>query len=199
MFDRLVVSILVDEVVGGFFISVPPGHVAAVYDRGRGVLDKVWGPGLHLKIPFWQVAKLFNAQTLEYNIRDGINVDKNPEAFGDEPINAVTQDNRLTKVEGTILLKINKGMLPELWENVGGRVVSKIVRRGSARRDAKEGSVGDQPLFLKPFRDRLQPVTGPHLENRVLAKGAGLLHLGATPRNHAAHHRHRDDQQRKRI
>jgi hypothetical protein len=64
--DRLVVSFMVDEVVGGFFISVPPGHVACVYDRGRGVLPRVWGPGLHLKIPFWQVAKLFNAQVLEH-------------------------------------------------------------------------------------------------------------------------------------
>lgn len=134
MFDRLVVSILVDEVVGGFFISVPPGHVAAIYDRGRGVLNTVKKPGLHLKIPFWQVAKLFNAQTLEYNIREGISVDQNPEVFGDEPINAVTQDNRLIKVEGTILLRINKEMLPELWENVGDRFVSKIVRPVSRSR-----------------------------------------------------------------
>lgn len=134
MFDRLVVSILVDEVVGGFFISVPPGHVAAVYDRGRGVLNTVKGPGLHLKIPFWQVAKLFNAQTLEYNIREGVKVDKNPETFGDEPINAVTRDNKLVRVEGTLLLKINKKMIPELWENVGDRFVSKIVRPVSRSR-----------------------------------------------------------------
>ncbi|KKT64871.1 MAG: hypothetical protein UW58_C0035G0010 [Candidatus Collierbacteria bacterium GW2011_GWC2_44_30] len=40
-FDKLVVSFLVDEVVGGFFISVPPGHVACVYDRGAGVLKRV--------------------------------------------------------------------------------------------------------------------------------------------------------------
>ena len=35
--DKLLVSFLVDEVVGGFFISVPPGHLACIYDRGRGV------------------------------------------------------------------------------------------------------------------------------------------------------------------
>ncbi|OQX51297.1 hypothetical protein B5M47_01135 [candidate division CPR3 bacterium 4484_211] len=133
MFDKLVVSILVDEVVGGFFISVPPGHVACVYDRGRGILPKVWGPGLHLKIPFWQIAKLFNAQTLEYNISHTIDL-SNPEVFGDEPINAVTRDNKLVVVEGTILFKINKNMLPELWENVGDRFVSKIVRPVSRSR-----------------------------------------------------------------
>lgn len=133
MFDRLVVSILVDEVVGGFFISVPPGHVACVYDRGRGILNKVWGAGLHLKIPFWQVAKLFNSQTLEYNIRRGFSL-KNEEAFGDEPINAVTKDNRLVTIEGTILFRINKEMLPELWENVGENFISKIVRPVSRSR-----------------------------------------------------------------
>ncbi len=82
--DRLVVSFFVDEVVGGFFISVPPGHIACVYDRGRGVLDRVWGPGLHLKIPFWQVAKLFNAQILEYSFRKGFKMDSNKEVLGDE-------------------------------------------------------------------------------------------------------------------
>ena len=50
----------------------PPGHIACVYDRGRGVLPHIWGPGLHLKIPFWQVASLFNAQILEYTIVEGV-------------------------------------------------------------------------------------------------------------------------------
>src|SRR3990167_11096518 len=119
MLDKLVVSIMVDEVVGGFFISVPPGHVATVYDRGRGVLNKVWRPGLHLKIPFWQTAKLFNAQTLEYDMREGTALDDHSEFFGDKPINAVTRDNKLVKVQGTLLLRINKEMLPILWETVG--------------------------------------------------------------------------------
>jgi len=133
MLDKLVVSIMVDEVVGGFFISVPPGHGATVYDRGRGVLNKVWRPGLHLKIPFWQVAKLFNAQTLEYDMREGMDLD-DPETFGDKPINAVTRDNKLVKVQGTLLLRINKDMLPILWETVGDQFVSKIIRPVSRSR-----------------------------------------------------------------
>ena len=40
-FDKLVVSFLVDEFVGGFFVSVPPGHVACIHDLGRGVLKTV--------------------------------------------------------------------------------------------------------------------------------------------------------------
>lgn len=127
-FDKLVVSFLVDEVVGGFFISVPPGHIACVYDRGRGVLPHVWGPGLHFKIPFWQVAKLFNAQMLEYSIRDGFDFSANKEALGDTPIVTTTRDGEDIQVEGSILFRIDRANAPELWENIGENVVSKVVR-----------------------------------------------------------------------
>lgn len=132
-FDKLVVSFLVDEVVGGFFISVPPGHVACIYDRGQGVLKRVWGPGLHLKIPFWQIAKLFNAQILEYTIRHGFDL-SSKEALGDEPISAVTADGHTLTVEGSILFKIDKAHAPELWENIGDHFVSKVVRPYSRSR-----------------------------------------------------------------
>lgn len=133
-FDRLVVSFLVDEVVGGFFISVPPGHVACVYDRGRGVLPHVWGPGLHFKLPFWQIAKLFNAQILEYTIRRDFDYSKNREALGDEPIITTTKDSKLVSMEGSILFRIDKKNAPELWENLGENVVSKVVRPFSRSR-----------------------------------------------------------------
>lgn len=132
-FDKLVVGFLVDEVVGGFFISVPPGHVACVYDRGYGVLKKVWGPGLHLKIPFWQIAKLFNAQILEYTIRHGFDIN-NKEALGDEPILTTTKDNKSISIEGSILFRIDKANAPELWENIGDNFVSKVVRPYSRSR-----------------------------------------------------------------
>lgn len=127
-FDRLVVSFLVDEVVGGFFISVPPGHIACVYDRGRGVLPKIWGPGLHFKIPFWQVAKLFNAQIIEYSITDGFDFSKNKEALGDDKVFCTTKDGKDITVEGSVLFRIDRHNAPELWENLGENVVSKVVR-----------------------------------------------------------------------
>ncbi|PIS09019.1 hypothetical protein COT75_04120 [Candidatus Beckwithbacteria bacterium CG10_big_fil_rev_8_21_14_0_10_34_10] len=132
-FDELVVSFFVDEVVGGFFINVPPGHVSCIYDRGRGVLSKVWGPGLHLKIPFWQVAKLFNAQILEFTISENFDF-TNKEALGDKEINVNTQNNKLIQIEGSILFKINKSMAPEIWENIGENFVSKVIRPVSRSR-----------------------------------------------------------------
>ncbi len=131
--DKLLVSFLVDEVVGGFFISVPPGHVACLYDRGRGVLQKVWGPGLHLKLPFWQVAKLFNAQVLEYTIRHDFDL-THKEALGDQPLNVVTSDNKILVVEGSVLFHIDKNNAPLLWENVGDDFVSKVIRPVSRSR-----------------------------------------------------------------
>lgn len=133
-FDRLVVSFFVDEVVGGFFISVPPGHVACVYDRGRGVLPRVWGPGLHLKIPFWQVAKLFNAQVLEYSIDKNFDVSANKEALGDQPILTSTRDGKDVSIEGSVLFRIDRKNAPELWENIGENMVSKVVRPFSRSR-----------------------------------------------------------------
>ena len=132
-FDQLVVSFLVDEVVGGFFINVPPGHIACIHDLGRGVLQKIWGPGLHFKIPFWQRAKLFNAQIVEYTIRHGFDL-KYKEALGDEPLNAVTVNNKLIQVEGSILFKLDKEKAPKLWDNIGEGFVSKMVRPVSRSR-----------------------------------------------------------------
>ncbi len=132
-FDELVVSFLVDEVVGGFFINVPPGHVACIYDRGRGVLNRVWGPGLHLKIPFWQIAKLFNAQIVEYTITEGFDLSQK-ESLGDKPINTSTKDGKLVQAEGSILFKINKTKAPLIWENIGENFISKVIRPVSRSR-----------------------------------------------------------------
>ena len=132
-FDDLVVSFFVDEIVGGFFINVPPGHVACLYDRGRGVLNQVWGPGLHIKIPFWQIAKLFNAQTMEYTITEGFDL-SNKEFLGDNPIHGTSQNGTLLQVEGSILFKINKAKAPLIWENIGENFVSKVIRPVSRSR-----------------------------------------------------------------
>ena len=133
-FDKLVISFLVDEVAGGFFVDVSPGHIATVYDKGRGVLRHTWGPGLHFKIPFWQKAKIFNAQTIEYTIRNGFNAEENKESLGDDPITATSTDNVNLTVQGTILVRINKESIVSLWENIGEHFVSKIIRPVSRSR-----------------------------------------------------------------
>ncbi len=125
--DKLMYSFVMEDVLKGFFIYVPPGYVACVYDMGHGVLKKVLTPGLHLKIPFWQKAKLFNTQTLEYSVSRQFNPE-NERAMGDIPIAAVTQDGKRAGVEGTILLRLDVQQIPSLWQTIGEDFVVKIVR-----------------------------------------------------------------------
>ncbi|MCX6782070.1 MAG: prohibitin family protein [Candidatus Magasanikbacteria bacterium] len=125
--DKLMYSFVVEDVLKGFFIHVPPGYVACVYDLGRGVLKKVMTPGLHLKIPFWQKAKLFNTQTLEYSISRQFDAQQ-PRALGDIPIAAITMDGKRVGTEGTILLRLDVHQVPLIWQTIGEDFVEKIVR-----------------------------------------------------------------------
>lgn len=125
--DKIMYSFVVDDVLKGLFIYVPPGYVACVYDLGRGVLKKVLTPGLHLKIPFWQKAKLFNVQTLEYSISRQFNME-HERSLGDIPIAAMTQDGKRVGIEGTILLRLDIHQVPAIWQTIGEDFVAKIVR-----------------------------------------------------------------------
>lgn len=125
--DKIVYSFVMEDVLKGLFIHVPPGYVACVYDLGHGVLKKVLTPGLHLKIPFWQKAKLFNIQTLEYSIAGGFNPE-NIKGLGDTPINAITTDGKNVNIEGTVLLRLDMEYIPMIWQWVGEDFVAKIVR-----------------------------------------------------------------------
>jgi len=169
-FDRLVVSFLVDEVVGGFFISVPPGHVACVYDRGRGVLPYVWGPGLHLKLPFWQVAKLFNAQILEYSLSDGFDFVKNKESLGDKPIITTTKDGKDVSIEGSILFRIDRENAPEIWENIGENMVSKVVRPFSRSRISSVFAELELEQ-IKQYRTKIEEIIKNDLNKQFQDKG----------------------------
>ncbi len=126
--DNLLVSLLVDEVVGGFIVTIPPGHVGCIYSIFRGVLKNVWYPGMHFKIPIIHRVKLFNAQLIEYTVAKDILLKDNKEIMGDEIINAVTADNKFVAVEATVLIKLDTERLPEIWQNIGENFVSKVVR-----------------------------------------------------------------------
>jgi regulator of protease activity HflC (stomatin/prohibitin superfamily) len=125
--DKMMYSFVMEDVLQGLFVYVPPGYVACVADLGQGVLKKVLTPGLHLKIPFWQKAKLFNTQTLEYSISKNFSLE-HAEAMGDVPITAQTVDGKRVSIEGTILLRLDVNQIPHIWQNIGEDFVSKIVR-----------------------------------------------------------------------
>lgn len=125
--DKLMYSFVIEDVLKGVFVNVPPGYVACVYDLGRGVLKKVLTPGLHLKIPFWQKAKLFNTQTLEYSVDREFNVE-NDSALGDIPLQVTTKDEKKVVLEGSILLRLDIHQIPAIWQTIGEDFIHKIIR-----------------------------------------------------------------------
>ena len=168
--DKLMYSFVLEDVLKGVFINVPPGYVACVYDLGRGVLKKVLTPGLHLKIPFWQKAKLFNTQTLEYSINRQFNPE-NEKALGDIPIAAVTQDGQRVAVEGTILLRLDVHQIPSIWQTIGEDFVAKIVRPTIRSRIRMVFSNFDYQDIITGKRDNVEMEMKNELERIFYARG----------------------------
>lgn len=168
--DQLMYSFVVEDVLKGLFIHVPPGYVACVYDLGRGVLKKVMTPGLHLKIPFWQKAKLFNTQTLEYPISSGFRPE-HVRALGDVPIGARSSDGQSLQVEGTVLLRLDIDRIPMIWQDIGEDFVQKIVRptiRSRARMVAARHPHSD---ICSARRDQVEAEMKRELERIFLPRG----------------------------
>lgn len=168
--DKLMYSFVMDDVLKGIFIYVPPGYVACVYDLGRGVLKKVLTPGLHLKIPFWQKAKLFNVQTLEYSVSRQFNLE-HEKALGDIPIAAITQDGKRVGVEGTILLRLDIHQVPSIWQTIGDDFVAKIVRPTIRSRIRMVLSRYDYTDIVGPKRDNVEMELKNELERIFYARG----------------------------
>lgn len=177
-------SFVMEDVLKGVFIYVPPGYVACVYDLGRGVLKKVLTPGLHFKIPFWQKAKLFNTQTLEYGISREFNP-TNEKAMGDVPVAAVTQDDKRIAVEGTVLLRLDIHQIPHIWQTIGEDFVAKIIRPTirsrmrmvASRFDHKEIVGGKRDALETELKNELERIFYPrgiYVENVLLSEVSGI-------------------------
>lgn len=106
-------------------IFIPPGHVGAVYDRGRGVLQRPLHEGLNLVIPFWQSVELFDARLNEYTM--SVAVDEGA-LRRDDSLDAPTSDGQQVKVDATVLFRINPEKAPLIWQSVGSNYVDKLIR-----------------------------------------------------------------------
>lgn len=168
--DKIMYSFVVDDVLKGFFIHVPPGYIACVYDLGRGVLKRVYEPGLHLKIPFWQKAKLFNTQTLEYNISKEFDLTKT-KLLGDIPIICTCADKKNIAVEGTVLLRLDSERIPEIWQNIGEDVVEKIVRPAIRSRFRMVAAKFNSEDILVNKRDTIEIEAQKELEKVFYQRG----------------------------
>ena len=172
--DNLLVSLFVDEVVGGFLVTVPPGHVGCIYSIFRGVLQNVWYPGMHFKIPIIHRVKLFNAQMIEYTVSKDVVVKDNKEIMGDEVINAVTSDNKFVAVEATALIKLDTERLPEIWQNIGENFVSKVVRPVTRSRIRKVLTNHTLAMALSTERSQIEEEIKQELRDSLTQHGLNV-------------------------
>lgn len=118
--------ILVMIVLDGF-VAVPAGHVAVIFDMGRGVLEEEYGEGLHLKIPFWQSATIMDGRTQEYTMSiiagEGIKQ-------SDDSIESRSRDGQVIWVDATVLFHIDKSNASKIKQTLGVKedYFAKIIR-----------------------------------------------------------------------
>jgi regulator of protease activity HflC (stomatin/prohibitin superfamily) len=178
--EETITSIVIDDVLGNLFVSVPPGYIACIYSRGKGVLPKILKPGLHLKIPFWHKAKLFNTQIQEYKIKTGFDVE-NKKLIGDKEIVALTADDREIMLEGTVLFRLNAQDATKMWENIGDNVVEKIIRpitRSRVRMIISYYSMIDVLSHLGEIEKIIkQELQTPFLEKAIIVENVLIAHL----------------------
>lgn len=172
--DNLLVSLFVDEVVGGFLVTVPPGHVGCIYSIFQGVLQNVWYPGMHFKLPIIHRVKLFNAQIIEYTVSKDVQLKDNKEIMGDEVINAVTADNKFVAVEATVLIKLDTQRLPEIWQNIGENFVSKVVRPVTRSRIRKVMTNHSLGMALSTERSEIEEELKQELRESLTTHGLNV-------------------------
>lgn len=122
----IAVAVIIFLIILDGLVSVPPGKVGIIYDRGRGVLiNKELPAGLHLKIPFWQVSYIMDTRTQEYtmSVASGEGA-----VYSDDSMTAPTSDGQTVTVDATVLFHIDHKKAADLFEDVGPNYVQKIIR-----------------------------------------------------------------------
>jgi len=135
-------------------VSVPPGHVAVIYDRGIGVLEESYPPGLHFKIPFWQVSQLMDTRLQTYTMSIA---PKEGQQMGDDSIESLTQDGQTVLVDITIQYLIDPQDASWMYNQIGVDYIEKVVRPG-VRNVARDVITGydSTKLFTQKTRTEAQ-------------------------------------------
>jgi len=124
IFGLVGLLILVIIIIDGF-VSVPAGHVAVLYDRGRGVLEEELPEGLHLKIPFWQVATIMDIRLQAYTMSVAT---YEGQMVGDDSIEALTKDGQKVDMDFTLQYRIRSDKASSIFQTVGLDYEDKIIR-----------------------------------------------------------------------
>ncbi len=110
-------------------LTIPPAHVAAVYDPLRGgVQNGVLPEGFHIVMPWWQT-QLFTQQTQEYTMSGSSRNPSVEEATqSDEAIRCQTNEGMNVQIDCTILFHIDPKDAQNVWKKLGEDLTRLIVR-----------------------------------------------------------------------
>lgn len=162
----IIASIVVIFIIIDGLVSVPAGHVAVVYDRGRGVLDNELPPGLHLKIPLWQTATIMDTRLQAYTMSIA---DSEGHLYGDDSIESLTKDGQKVYVDVTIQYRIIKEEASWIYDEIGNDEVYlvKVVRPATRNviRDVVTG-FDSTNLFTQETRTEAQDMMAEQLGDK---------------------------------
>ncbi len=107
------------------FVTVPPAHVAAIYDPMRGGIQRtVLAEGFHVVLPWWQT-QVFSQQTQEYTMSGTHNEGA---VQGDDSIRCQTNEGMNVKIDCTVLYHVSPNEAYNLWQRIGEDYAKVIVR-----------------------------------------------------------------------
>ncbi|MBI5414688.1 prohibitin family protein [Candidatus Peregrinibacteria bacterium] len=121
----IVATLLVIFIIIDGLVSVPIGHVAVIYDRTRGVLKEELPEGLHLKIPFWQVATIVDTRLQEYTMSIATEEGR---IRGDDSIEALTKDGQTVWIDATVRYRIQPDKASDILHEIGSDYDGIIIR-----------------------------------------------------------------------
>ncbi len=93
------------------FFTVDGGERGILFDRFRGVIPKVYGEGMHFRIPFVQTAKIFEIRTRPRVI---------PSASG-------TRDLQTANISLRILYRPDPEFVPTIYLNLGENYEERVL------------------------------------------------------------------------
>lgn len=112
-------------IVLDWFVNVPAGHVAVIFDKWRWVLGTPLWEWIHLKIPFWQKTTIMSTRIEAYTMSIS---SWEWSKYWDDAVEALTKDGQKVQLDMTVQYHLNKENAPILYQTIWLDYVSKIIR-----------------------------------------------------------------------
>ena len=121
----LIAVFLLLLLLGGAIIKVDAGERAVVFNIFGGIEKRVLGEGIHIIIPFVQLATIYDVKQVTYNFASENQIQQGKIVCGE--IHSLTSDGQKVDVELSVRARPQAVDLWKLHKNIGPRYASKII------------------------------------------------------------------------